>query len=397
MRLRAAAERARTLSPPAADSLLAIVLSAAAAAEIAARSLDHRGVTIAAALVAAGSVAWRRRAPLGAIGVVALVSIAQQAAGGRLITANLAAPLLAYLVLLYSLGAHAESRRSRVGLAVALAGALVTQLLKSAAVSDLAFAAITTVAPWLAGRALRDRRRLATFMRDRALELERERDTVARLAVAEERARIAREVHDVIAHSVSLMVVQAGAAEDVLDRDHRRAREPLRSIQETGRQSIAELSRVLAMLRHGEGREPLGPQPGLASLDSLLDQVREAGLVVNLRVEGEVRTLPPGVDLTAYRIVQEALTNTLKHAGPVGADVVVRYSDRSVELMIRDEGGNGAGGSNVSTVADGSGTGQGLIGMRERVALYGGAFNAGRADGDGYRVDVSLPTGTVPS
>src|SRR5947208_1534551 len=292
MRLRAAAERARTLSPPAADSLLAIVLSAAAAAEIAARSLDHRGVTIAAALVAAGSVAWRRRAPLGAIGVVALVSIAQQAAGGR---------------------------------------------------------------------------------------------------------RIAREVHDVIAHSVSLMVVQAGAAEDVLDRDHRRAREPLRSIQETGRQSIAELSRVLAMLRHGEGREPLGPQPGLASLDSLLDQVREAGLVVNPRVEGEVRTLPPGVDLTAYRIVQEALTNTLKHAGPVGADVVVRYSDRSVELMIRDEGGNGAGGSNVSTVADGSGTGQGLIGMRERVALYGGAFNAGRADGDGYRVDVSLPTGTVPS
>ena len=119
--------------------------------------------------------------------------------------------------------------------------------------------------------------------------------------------------------------------------------------------------------------------------------------MVNLRVEGEVRTLPPGVDLTAYRIVQEALTNTLKHAGPVGADVVVRYSDRSVELMIRDEGGNGAGGSNVSTVADGSGTGQGLIGMRERVALYGGAFNAGRADGDGYRVDVSLPTGTVPS
>ena len=158
MRLRAAAERARTLSPPAADSLLAIVLSAAAAAEIAARSLDHRGVTIAAALVAAGSVAWRRRAPLGAIGVVALVSIAQQAAGGRLITANLAAPLLAYLVLLYSLGAHAESRRSRVGLAVALAGALVTQLLKSAAMSDLAFTAITTVAPWLAGRALRQGR-----------------------------------------------------------------------------------------------------------------------------------------------------------------------------------------------------------------------------------------------
>jgi signal transduction histidine kinase len=376
-----------------ADCLLAAALSAATVVEIATRSLNHRGLTLAAALLATALVAWRRRAPLAAISIVAVTSVAQQAAGGELIAANLAVPLLAYLILLYSLGAHADRRHSEIGLGVALAGAGAAQLLESPSVSDLAFTTITTVAPWLAGRALRDRRLLAALMRDRALELERQRDALARLAVAEERAQIARELHDVIAHSVSLMVVQAGAAEEVLDRDYRRAREPLRSIQETGRQSIAELGRVLAMLRHGEARPPvLTPQPGVASLDSLLDQVREAGLVVHLRVEGKAQMLPPGVDLTAYRVVQEALTNTLKHAGPTKAEVVVRYANRSIELEITDQGRNGSPGTEST---DGSGTGHGLIGMRERVALYGGSFSA-QADGRGYRIRVTLPTGPAP-
>lgn len=202
------------------------------------------------------------------------------------------------------------------------------------------------------------------------------------MAVAEERSRIARELHDVIAHSVSVMVVQAQASQRLLDGEQGEARQALGSIETTGRQALTEMRRLLGILRRTDAELALAPQPGLGSLDALIGQFRESGLPVDLRVEGEPRSLPPGVDLSAYRIVQEALTNALKHAGPARADVVVRYSDDGVELEIADDGpGTGKGG----------GSGHGLVGMRERVALYGGTLESGKQDGGGYFVRARLP------
>src|SRR5439155_6463822 len=182
----------------------------------------------------------------------------------------------------------------------------------------------------------------------------------ARLAVAHERARIARELHDVIAHNVSVMVIQAGAAGRVLDGEQPLVRGALATIEETGRQAVDEMRDMLGVLRRQDEDEPLTPQPGLRHLDVLAEQLRSAGVRVELVIEGESRALPPGLDLSAYRIVQEALTNTLKHAGEANAQVTIRYGDRSVELEVVDDGdGNGKG----------HGTGNGLIGMRERVIL----------------------------
>ena len=210
-----------------------------------------------------------------------------------------------------------------------------------------------------------------------AAELKRQ----AEAAVAEERSRIARELHDIISHTVSVIGLQAGAAERMLDRDPDRARQPLQSIQERARESVLELRRLFGILRDDEERAELTPQPRLAQLDALLGQVRDAGLDVVLRVEGDAHPLPAGVELSAYRIVQEALTNVLKHAQASRADVRLRYKDRSLELEVTDDG------SGVSA----NGSGHGLIGMRERAALYGGTLTAGRRPNRGFFVTAQLP------
>jgi signal transduction histidine kinase len=199
----------------------------------------------------------------------------------------------------------------------------------------------------------------------------------------EERRRIARELHDVIAHSITLMTVQAGAARLLLAEEPERAREPVLSVEETGRQALAELRRLLGMIRSGDGEPALAPQPGLARLDDLMGQARRAGLPVDLAVAGEPRALPPGLDLTAYRIVQEALTNARRHAGPARASVLVRYGIESLELEVTDDG------RTAPTRSDGGG--HGLVGMRERVALYDGTLEAGRRPEGGYAVRVRLP------
>ena len=199
--------------------------------------------------------------------------------------------------------------------------------------------------------------------------------------VAAERERIARDLHDVVAHSLSVMVIQAQAAERVLEGEQTSAREALASIDATGRQALAEMRRLVGMLRERE--YTLSPQPGMGQLDLLLDQVRAAGLPVEIETQGEPRPLAPGVDLAAYRIVQEALTNVLKHAGPASARVTVRYAANGVELEVADDG-VGAG--------DGPPGGHGLAGMRERVAVYGGALEAGSVNGRGFRVRATLPT-----
>jgi signal transduction histidine kinase len=227
--------------------------------------------------------------------------------------------------------------------------------------------------------------RLGIRSRDRRADLaEREREVAAREAVVEERARIARELHDAIAHNVSMMVVQAGAERRVLDPSQESTRDVLETVEEIGRNALTEMRRLVGMLRTDDD-DPLAPQPGLGDLPTLVGQVREAGLPVELHVEGAPRSLPVGLELSAYRIVQEALTNALKHAGEARASVRVRYADDSLELEVVDDG--------AGAPAELASGGHGLVGMRERVALYGGRFEAGRRPAGGFTVRVLLPIG----
>jgi signal transduction histidine kinase len=237
------------------------------------------------------------------------------------------------------------------------------------------FAVITLVVMLLVRRVLGDRERQVQLAK-------RERDVAAREAVVEERARIARELHDAIAHNVSMMVVQAGAERKVLEPEGGSTREVLETIEKIGRGALTEMRRLVGMLR-SDAADPLAPQPGLDDLPTLVGQVREAGLPVELQVEGEKRGLPVGIELSAYRIVQEALTNALKHAGDARATVHVRYGADSLELEIVDDGAGAP-----ALVASG---GHGLAGMEERVALFGGRLDAGRRPSGGFAVRVLLP------
>ena len=242
--------------------------------------------------------------------------------------------------------------------------------------SSVQFTVVVLVAMLLVRRVVGDRERRAQLA-------ERERDVAAREAVVEERARIARELHDVIAHHVSVMVVQAGAERRALDPANESTRDVLETIEHTGRGALTEMRRLLGMLRD-ENADPLTPQPGLGDVPMLVGQLREAGLPVQLHVDGERRELPVGIDLSAYRIVQEALTNALKHAGDAHATVRVRYGADAIELEISDDG---AGGKDAADSG-----GHGLVGMRERVALCGGRFNASRNAAGGFTVQAVLPT-----
>ena len=217
--------------------------------------------------------------------------------------------------------------------------------------------------------------------------LEREQAEQARRAVVDERARIARELHDVVAHNVSVMVVQSGAARRTIERDPERAREVLTSVESTGRQALDEMRRLLGVLRtEDEATDLRAPQPSVSHLDALVAQVCDAGLPVKLVVEGEPRPLSSGVDMSAYRIVQEALTNSLKHAGPAHAHVRVCFGDNDLRLEVTDDG-RGIIADDPAT----NGGGHGLVGMRERVALFGGRLEAGPRTGGGYIVTATLP------
>jgi signal transduction histidine kinase len=245
---------------------------------------------------------------------------------------------------------------------------------------------VVGLASWLAGDAVRVRQAQADANLERALRVERERELATEIALAKERARIARELHDVVAHSVSVMVVQAQAGPRLLA-EPERVRDAFRSIETTGREALVELRRLLGVLRGGEQHAATAPQPGLSSLEALLEQIRQTGLRVDLRIEGEPAQLPAGVDLSAYRIVQEALTNTLKHAGHADAEVIVRYETAAVELEILDNG--------VGPHTRVNGSGHGLVGMRERVALYGGLLETGSRNGHGFAVRARLPLTTL--
>jgi signal transduction histidine kinase len=333
-------------------------------------------------------LAWRRRAPLTVMTTV-LGSFA--AIVLLLITHDAGAPisvLITFGVAFYTVGAHIAGRRSLVGGCAGLVAVAATDYLGGGVFqSDGGVrpgAWLLLVLAWQAGREMRRRRLELGTLRARTAQLEQEREEKARLAAAEERARIARELHDVVAHSVSVMVVQAQAADRVLEGEQPAVRELLGSIETTGRQALTELRRLLGLLRREEHHASLAPQPSLRYLDGLVEQVRDAGLPVDLVVQGEPSRLSPGVDLSAYRIVQEGLTNALKHAGRAQARVVVRYSPGELRLEVADDGdGNG----------DGGGAGHGLDGMRERVALYGGELESGPLAGGGYVLRARLPLG----
>jgi signal transduction histidine kinase len=328
-------------------------------------------------------LAWRQRAPI----AVVATSGAAVVLGALLTTSANGPPLGAWLALLvgfYSVGAHCQDRRGLIGGGTVLAALVAVDVAAGGifqAHGSRPGTSLTFAVAYLVGREVRRHRREVALLRDRANRLEEEREERARTAAAEERARIARELHDVVAHSVSVMVVQAQAVQRVLDGEQGPARDLLGSIETTGRQALVELRRLLGLLRHSEEPE-LAPQPSLRQLDDLIEQVREAGLPVRLLVEGEPAPLAPGIDLSAYRIVQEGLTNALKHAGPAQARVTVRYSPSDLQLEIADDG---------TGVAGSAGSGEGLLGMRERVALYGGELVSGRGDDGGYVVRARLP------
>jgi signal transduction histidine kinase len=279
----------------------------------------------------------------------------------------------------WAIGRFNALRFALVGLgALWVTLANVTYHFEDSAAGDYVWVLVFFSAAWLTGAAFHRREQQARELTAHAQRLEAERDTLIR----EERRRIARELHDVVAHSVSVMTVQAGGVRRLLRADQEREREALQAIEATGREALIEMRRLLGMLRDTEETPSLEPQPGIESIGTLVQAVREAGLPVEYRVKGEPVPLPPGIDVSAYRIVQEALTNTLKHAGPARAEVTVRYGADRLELEVVNDG---------SAEANADGDGQGLVGMGERVALYGGKLEAGPRREGGYAVRAQLP------
>jgi signal transduction histidine kinase len=314
---------------------------------------------------------WGQRRPMPVAAIVMGAWLAQALAGDWELEPQ--SELLPICLVFWSLGAYASGRRAGWSLAVAL-GALVAHQPDDAIVMVPLMAGV-----FASGRLMRSREQLVRALAE-------ERAQAERYAVAEERARIARELHDVVGHAISLMTVQAGAERLALaqapDDQRPETGRVLGQIELTGRQTMQEMRRLLGVLRTDEDDLDLGPQPGLTQVGALAERLRGAGLAVDVRVEGDPRPLSPGADISAYRIVQEALTNVLKHAGTDRAQVRVVHGAAGVEIAVTDEG---------AAAREPSGRGHGLAGIRERVALYGGTLDAGPAPDGGWRLVARLP------
>jgi signal transduction histidine kinase len=348
-----------------------------------------KALGVALALLSTVPVAWRARRPLTAFAIVlfanaaCIYAAAPHQAGFQ--------PFVALVLTAYSVGSRAEGPRSLWTPPVLLAASVpvfVAARLHGQDSGNIIPSLVWLVGAWATGRTVRSWRHKNVALELANRELTEQREMQAQAAVAVERGRIARELHDVVAHNVSMMVVQAGAAARVVRDQQPDVRNALEVIAATGRETVDEMRTLLGVLRSedgqgsGDGQPALKPQPGLADLEQLVSGVREAGLPVTLRIEGAARPLPPALDLSAFRIVQEALTNALKHAGPARAEVTVRYEDGLVSLEITDSGRGPHGGR---------GTGHGLVGMRERAAMFGGKLEAARGDGGGFTVRARLP------
>jgi signal transduction histidine kinase len=324
----------------------------------------------------------RRRYPFAAPVAVWLLAAALSFVDGRLVVFTTAA-VAAGMAASFLLGNIRDAAQARIGLIVVLAGAAtVVYNDPHHSPGEFVFTPTLFAIGWLAGYALRERATQAEAAEQRALQAEREREAAARLAVAEERARIARELHDIVAHAVSVMVLQIGAVRHRLPDSEAEDKEALQGVERTGREALAEMRRLLGALHDGSGDVELAPQPGLDSLHTLAEQVSRAGLPVELHVEGEAFAVPRAIDLSAYRIVQEGLTNSLKHARASRADVTVGYDDGAVRIEVRDDG--------VGTTST-DGLGHGLVGVRERVKIYGGEMSSGPAPGGGFVLTARLP------
>jgi signal transduction histidine kinase len=376
-------------SPRLPDAVLAVVLAVAGQLNLR-YNLDnstHYGPDFAAAVVVAVStlaLAWRRRWPFAILCVVAGAIAGPELLGT--LTFTLWGHFVPLLVATYTCARWCGGRAAAAGaLVVGLAVAVVMLRVPAAGeAGNIPFALVPAMGLFAAGRVLQRRHAHARDLADRTRALEARREAEVAAALADERGRIARELHDVVAHCVSVMVVQAGVAEAMLEHSADRAGEPLRAVQETGRQAIVEMTRMLALLRDTSpgAADRLTPQPGLAELPELVDRLTASGLAVTLSSTGDLGPLPPGVDLTAYRIVQESLTNVLKHAGRgAHAEVALRRGPAGLEIEVTDDGSGAAG-------RDG---GHGLVGMAERVSVFGGSIEVGPRPGGGFRVFVVLP------
>jgi signal transduction histidine kinase len=366
------------------DAALAFVLAVLVLSEVPTSGgylTGSKWVYVPVGVLTTVPLAWRRRSPLivvvlvmGAFAAQSLILDPTPTPDGELIPA---------LIAVYSVAAQGERWIPFVGGGLSLVAGLIWL-----GADDFLLPTVMFGGAWLAGRLVRERQLYAQAFAERAGALERERDVNARVAAAEERVRLARELHDAVGHSVSVMVVQAGAERLALGEARPATREALLAIERTGRAALAEMSRLLGLLRkEGEGLA-LAPRPSLGQIEALVATVRDAGVPVDLSVEGEQPDLPPGVDVSAYRVVQEALTNVVKHASPAHAFVVVRYTGGSVEVEVTDDG---------SRSINGKAVGYGLAGMRERVELHGGTLETGTRREGGFRVKARLPVGSVPS
>jgi signal transduction histidine kinase len=372
--------------------LLIVIVASEAALEVAFRHdpvLAPRTThwfAVPAGAILVGVLLARRRFPFAAPLSLWLLSAAFSLVDGRLVT-FVAALYASGMVSAFLLGQLADGVKRRIGLAVVLgAAAMVVYNDPNPTGANVFLVPMVFATAWLAGFALRERGEQAQAAEDRARQVEREREENASRAVFEERVRIARELHDVVAHHVSMMGVQAGAARVVYGRDPDKALQALSAIEASSRQAVVELHRLLGFLRQDGDNDDLSAHPGVSQLPRLAATLRKSDLMVEVGIEGERRQLPPTVDVSAYRIVQEALTNTLKHAQASRADVRLRYGPGELEVEVIDDG---RGPAAASTQRPG---GLGLIGMRERAALHGGNLSAGPAPGGGFSVRVKLST-----
>jgi signal transduction histidine kinase len=324
----------------------------------------------------------RRRWRFGAPVAVWLLATGFSFVDGRLVEFS-GGVTAAGMVAAFLLGQLPDAVQGRLGLAVVLSGAAtIVYNDPNHGTGDFVFTPLLFAIAWVAGFALRERAAQAEAAEERAIHAERERDAAARVAVAEERARIARELHDIVAHAVSVIVLQVGAVRHNLPETLAQDKDALKGVEHTGRTALTDMRRLLGAMR-GDGDDlDLAPQPGLGSLDSLLGEFGRAGLPARVHVDGEPFPLPSALDLSAYRIVQEGLTNTLKHADASHADVLVRYRSHELRIEVRDDGR----GSSTS-----DGPGHGLVGVRERVKIYGGAMTAGAAAGGGFILSTRFP------
>jgi signal transduction histidine kinase len=368
------------------DAALALLFATAALLEVTLGDMPGpRGAALLLAVLTTVPLAWRTSAPVPAV-VVTTGGFALAAVLG-VPTDEPLVPLLAPLVAIYSLGVHGSVRAILAGGGAALAAYTVAGVAGTGAdVSDAVALGLAMVGALVVGRAVRVMGFETDFLEARTSELERERDERARAAVAEERARVARELHDVIGHSISVMGVQAGAVRRLLAPEQEREREALLAVERVGRDAVEEMQRLLGFLRsNGERVAPATPLTR-RRVDDLVADMRRAGLEVDLQVDGELDDLSAGRALAAYRILQEALTNVMKHAPGARVSASLRRTAAELEIEVADDGGD-------QPAARPPGGGQGLVGMRERAALYGGTLQAGPRDGGGFLVVARLPSG----